>query len=137
MCMGTYKQILYHIIIEPYKREKVLIKKNQNRLYSNIRAVVINKNCMLYAINGIENHIHLLVSIKPDIAISDFIKDLKVSSSKFIKEKKIFPYFRSWAVGYSIFTKDYASLETIKHYIDNQKEHHRKHSYYEEYGKLL
>lgn len=137
MIMGAYRQILYHTIIDPYKREKVLTQQNENRLYSYIRAIINNKKCVLYAINGIEDHIHMLISIRVDIAISDFMKDLKVSSSKFIKQNKLFPCFKSWAVGYSIFTKDYSSLEMIKHYIDNQKEHHKKQSYYSEFGKLL
>ncbi len=135
--MGTYRQTLYHIIIEPYKREKVLNDKNQNRLYAYIRSFVKNKNCVLYAINGIEDHIHMLLSIRLDISISGFMKDLKVSSSKFIKQEKIFPHFKSWAIGYSVFTKDYSSLETVKHYIDKQKEHHKKNNYYQEFGGLL
>ncbi|MFA6618319.1 MAG: IS200/IS605 family transposase [Candidatus Neomarinimicrobiota bacterium] len=135
--MATYRQILYHIIIEPYKREKVLTETKHKRLFAFIRGFVDNKKCFLYAINGTNDHIHMLISIKLDIAISDFMKDLKVSSSKFIKRENIFPFFRGWARGYSIFTKDYYSLETIKRYIDNQKAHHQEQSYYKEFDKIL
>ena len=58
--MGTYRQLLYHLVFEPYKREKVFLEKNQNRLYAYIRQIIENKKCKLYAINGIEDHIHLL-----------------------------------------------------------------------------
>ena len=135
--MGNYRQLLYHLVLEPYKREKVFLEKNQNRLYAYIRHIIENKNCKLYAINGIENHIHLLVSIKPDITISNFIKDIKVASSIFIKQENLFPYFKKWAAGYSIFTRAHESLETIINYIENQKEHHMNKSFYDEYNDLL
>jgi REP element-mobilizing transposase RayT len=135
--MGTYRQLLYHLILEPYNREKVLTEDNQIRLYSYIRQIVVNKKCKLYAINGIENHIHLLVYIRPDITISDFIKDVKIASTIFIKREKLFPYFIKWATGYSIFTRPYESIDTLIKYIDNQKEHHKNKCYYEEYGELL
>ncbi|MEA3392106.1 MAG: IS200/IS605 family transposase [Candidatus Marinimicrobia bacterium] len=125
------------LILEPYKRDKVLTENNQIRLYSYIKQIVENKNCKLYAIDGIEDHVHILVSIRADISISDFIKDAKVSSSVFIKREKLFPYFKSWATGYSIFTRSYESLDTLIKYIENQKKHHKNKSYYEEYGELL
>ena len=135
--MGTFRQLIYHLILEPYNREKVLIENNQVRLYSYIKQIIENKNCKLYAINGIENHVHLLVSIRADISISDFIKDLKVSSSKFIKRERLFRHFKSWAIGYAIFSRPYESLDVLIKYIDKQKEHHKNMSYYEEYGELL
>ena len=135
--MGTYRQLLYHLVFEPYKREKVFLEKNQKRLYAYIRHIIENKNCKLYAINGIEDHIHLLVYIRPDVTISDFIKDIKVATSMFIKQEKLFPYFKKWATGYSIFTRPYESLDTIIKYIEDQKEHHKHKTFYDEYNELL
>ena len=135
--MGTFRQLIYHLILEPYNREKVLTENNQIRLFSFIRNIIENKKCKFYSINGIENHIHLLVSIRADISISDFIKDIKVSSTKFIKRERLFPCFKSWATGYAIFTRPYESLHALIKYIDEQKDHHRYKSYYEEYGELL
>jgi len=135
--MGAFRQLLYHLVLEPYNRDRVFTKNNQIRLYSYIKQMVENKKCKLYAINGIENHIHLLVSIRADISISDFIKDVKVSSSLFIKRENLFPYFKGWASSYAIFTRSYESLDKLIKYIDNQEDHHKNKSYYEEYGKLL
>jgi len=135
--MGTYRQLLYHLILEPYGRDKVLTKNKQIRLFTYIKQIIENKRCKLYAINGVENHVHLLVTIRADISISDFIKDVKVSSSKFIKREKLFPYFKRWSSGYAIFTRPYESLDELIKYIDKQKEHHKNKSYYEEYGELL
>ncbi|MEA3392232.1 MAG: IS200/IS605 family transposase, partial [Candidatus Marinimicrobia bacterium] len=109
MSHGAYRQLLYHLIIEPHNRDMVLTENNQIRLYSYVKIIVENKKCKLYAINGIENHIHLLISIQADVSISDLIKDIKISSSKFIKREYLFPHFKSWATGYAIFTRPYES----------------------------
>lgn len=91
----------------------------------------------MHAINGMEDHIHLLVEIKPDISVSDFIKDIKIASSIFIKKNALFPRFIKWQVGYSAFTRAYESKEMIERYISNQEKHHKNTSFYEEYHTLL
>jgi REP element-mobilizing transposase RayT len=135
--MGSFRKILYHIILTPYKREKVLTGENRIRLYKYISTVSNNWGCQIFAINGISDHIHLLVYIRPDISISDYIKKIKVSSSKFIKKEKLFPYFVKWAVGYSIFTCCVSIQEIVKNYILNQEMHHKQKSLYEEINDLL
>ena len=135
--MGSFRRLLYHTIITPYKREKILSKPNRSRLYKYIAAVSYNYVCPVYAINGTNDHIHILVSIKHDILISDYMKKIKISSSIFIKEKKLFPYFKKWSVGYSVFTCDYRTKDRIKKYIGNQEEHHRVKNSYEELHDIL
>jgi len=135
--MASYRLFLYHIIFSPHKREPVLLKKNRNLLYKYITGITGQKKCHMRAINGIEDHIHLLVEIRPDIAVSDFIKDVKVASSIFIKKNKLFPKFSKWQVGYSAFTRAYESMERIVDYINNQEEHHKRISFYDEYNVIL
>jgi REP element-mobilizing transposase RayT len=135
--MASYRLFLYHIIFSPHKREPVLLKKNRNLLYKYIKGVIGQKKCHVHAINGIEDHIHLLVEIRPDIAVSDFIKDVKVASSIFIKKNKLFPKFSKWQVGYSAFTRPYESKERLITYINNQEEHHKRISFYDEYNVIL
>jgi len=135
--MGSFRKLLYHIILTPYKREHVLGGQNGHRLYKYITTVSNNCGCPLYAINGMNDHIHILVYIRPDISISDYIKRIKVTSSKFIKENNMLPYFKKWATGYSIFTCCSNIKNTVKSYIQNQEEHHRKKSLYEEIHDLL
>ncbi len=135
--MGSYRLLLYHIIFSPYKREAVLLKKDRNLLYKYITGIIGQKKCHMYAINGIEDHIHLLVEIRPDISVSDFIKDIKVASSIFIKENELFPRFKKWQAGYSIFTRAYESMGRLIDYINKQEEHHKKISFYDEYQMFL
>jgi REP element-mobilizing transposase RayT len=135
--MSSFKQILYHLIIKPYKREKVFTQKQRDRLYKYISVVSKNINCPIFAINGIEDHIHILVTIKPSMSLSDYIKKIKISSSIFIKENNVFPFFTKWAEGYSIFTCRMSDKATVINYINGQEEHHKKKSLHDEIHDLL
>ena len=135
--MGAFRRLLYHIVLTPYKRENVLKKDNRERLFRYIYVVSKNLGCPIYAINGIENHIHILVTIKHDILISDYLRKIKVASSKFIKEERLFPLFKKWAVGYSIFTCNYKAKDSIIEYINNQEEHHKIMNLYDEMHDIL
>jgi REP element-mobilizing transposase RayT len=114
-----------------------LLKENRNLLYKYIKGIIGQKKCHVFAINGIEDHIHILTEIRPDISVSDFIKDIKVASTYFIKNEKLFQGFEKWQVGYSVFTRPYEWKENLIKYIDNQEEHHKKTSFRDEYHKLL
>ena len=135
--MGSFKQILYHLILKPYKRENVFAKEQRHRLFKYISVVSKNMGCPIFAINGVLDHIHILVTIKPSISLSDYIKKIKISSSLFIKEHNIFPLFSNWASGYSIFTCRMNDKTTVINYINNQEEHHVKQSLYNEIHDLL
>ena len=102
--MGTYTQILYQIIFSTKYREPVMIKANRVELFKYITGILENKKCKLYQINGVEDHLHILTHIHPSVSLSDLVKDIKVASSIFIKEKKLFPGFIGWQVGYGAFT---------------------------------
>ena len=79
----------------------------------------------------------MLVYIRPDLSISDYIKKIKISSSKLIKEERLFPHFKKWAAGYSIFTCHESIKTNVVKYIEDQKIHHRYKSFYEEVHDLL
>ncbi len=78
-----------------------------------------------------ENHLHILTDMNPSITSVDFVKDIKVSSSIWIKRSNSFPVFKSWAVGYGSFTCSYMDINRLIEYIKNQKEHHQKISFEE------
>jgi len=99
--------------------------------------IIDNKKSKLYRIGGIENHIHLLVDIHPTIALSDFMKELKEYSSKWLAKNQSFPDFDGWAVSFAGFTYNLNDKQTIINYIMNQKEHHKTKSFEEEYRQLL
>ncbi len=135
--MSSYTQILYQIIFSTKNREKTLIEKNRNELFNYIWGVIKNKKSHLYRINGVEDHIHILTHLHPTIALSDFIKDIKVSSSVMIKEKNLFPRFHGWQIGYGAFTYSIDSKKKLIKYIMNQPEHHKKETFIEEFKRIL
>lgn len=137
LSMSTYTQILYQIVFSTKNREKALIKMNREKLYRYIWGILNNKKCILYRINGVEDHIHIATHIHPTIAISSLIKDIKVSSSLWIKEQGLFPGFTSWQKGYGAFTYSIKEKEKLVSYIKNQETHHKTVTFREEYLKLL
>ena len=135
--MSTHTQILYQIVFSTKDREKTLIEQNREQLYRYIWGILKNKNCTLYQINGIEDHIHIATHIHPTVSLSTLVKDIKVASSIWIKEQKIFPDFNGWQEGYGAFTYSIREKDTLIRYIKNQQEHHRNITFKEEYIELL
>jgi REP element-mobilizing transposase RayT len=111
--------------------------KHSDQLFSYITGIIKNKNSHLYRINGTENHLHILTDLHPSYALSDFMRELKVSTSVWMKESGLFPGFEGWADGYGSFTCSYMSLGDLIDYIRNQPEHHKKKSFEEEYRNLI
>jgi REP element-mobilizing transposase RayT len=99
--------------------------------------IMQNKKCKLYRINGGSDHIHILVDIPPKIGVANFVKDLKVSSSIWLKQQFEFKQFEGWAEGYGGFTISHSDKDRVIDYIKNQKEHHKRATFMEEYKTLL
>jgi REP element-mobilizing transposase RayT len=99
--------------------------------------VIKNKKCKLYRINGVEDHIHIFSDLHPTVCLSDYIKDIKVASSLWMKAKGNFPKFEAWQEGYGAFTYSIRERDMIINYIKNQKEHHKKETFYNEFKSLL
>ena len=135
--MSTYTQILYQIIFSTKDREKTLLQVNREDLFRYIRGILKNKKCILYQINGISDHIHIATHLHPTISLSSLVKDIKVSSSLWIKENHIFPDFNSWQEGYGGFTYSIKEKDNLIKYIKNQAEHHHVKSFREEFKELL
>ena len=135
--MSTYTQIIYHIVFSTKNCENTLDYDKQEELFKYIWGIIKNKNGHLYRINGERDHLHILTSLHPSLALSDFIRDIKVASSKWIPEKKIFPVFDGWQKGYSAFTLSVNDKKRLTEYIIGQREHHRKLTFKEELVNLL
>lgn len=106
-------------------------------LYRYIWGVLKNKKCTLYRLNGTENHLHIVTHVHPIVSISSLVKDIKVSSSAWIKEQNIFPNFVSWQEGYGAFTYHINQKNTLVSYVKNQREHHNLKTFKEEFKELL
>jgi len=135
--MSTYTQILYQLVFSTYKRERTLTKENRNELFQYIYGILKNKNCQLYYLNGVEDHIHIVTHIHPSIALANLVKDIKLATSSFITDKKLFANFNGWQNGYGAFTYSINEKERIIKYVKNQEEHHKIKSFKEEYIELL
>ncbi|MBP7810456.1 MAG: IS200/IS605 family transposase [Bacteroidia bacterium] len=135
--MSTYTQIIYQIIFGTKNREMVLSKNKRNDLYKYISGVLENKKCHLYRIGGVEDHIHIITHLHPTISLSNLVKDIKLSSSEFIKSNKLFPSFNGWQEGYGAFTYSIKQKDVLIEYVKNQEEHHRIKTFKEEYLELL
>jgi putative transposase len=135
--MSTYTQIIYQIVYSTKNREGSLTQEKRPWLYEYIWGVLKNKNCHLYRINGMAEHIHIVSGLHPTIALSSLIKDIKLSSSAYIKEKSLFRNFGGWQDGYGAFTYSFNAKDQLIEYVKNQEEHHKKVSFKEEYVSLL
>jgi putative transposase len=135
--MNSYRQILYHIVFCTYDRKSTISPEHHEELYKYIWGIIKNRKGILYRINGMENHIHILSDLHPTVSLSNFIKEIKTASNKWMKESGKFPKFSSWAEGYCALTYCYHEKETIVNYIKNQKEHHKKVTFEDEYRALL
>ena len=135
--MSTYTQILYQIVFSTKNREKTLQKSNRDKLYSYIWGILKKRNCHLYRIGGVEDHLHIATHIHPMVAPSILIKDIKLASSKFIKQEKLFPGFNGWQDGFGAFTYAYATKNELIEYVKKQIEHHKTISFKDEYIALL
>ena len=135
--MSSYRQHLYHIVFRTKDSIPTIRQDDADELYSYITGIIKNKQSHLYRINGVENHLHILTDMNPSIVPTEFVKDIKVSTSIWMKRSKLFPSFNGWAVGYGSFTCSYMDIDRLIEYIKNQKEHHKKISFEDEYRKLL
>lgn len=91
----------------------------------------------MYRINGMEDHIHILCDLNPTIALADLIRDLKTTTSIWMKKSDKFPSFRGWSDGYAAMTYSWRDKDRIVEYIRGQQEHHKKRSFEEELRTLL
>jgi len=135
--MATFTQILYQIVFSTKNAKKTITLDNSEKLCRYIWGILENKKCKLYQMNGTENHLHILTHIHPTVSVASLIKDIKVSSSTWLKQEKLFPNFVSWQEGYGAFTYHITQKDLLINYIKNQREHHHIKTFKEEFIELL
>lgn len=135
--MSSYHQLLYHIVIRTKDNKKVIDPKQANQLFSYVGGIIKNKNSHLYRINGMEEHLHILTGIHPSIALADFIREIKVSTSIWMKNCGYFPQFDGWSDKYGAFTCSYFDIADLIEYIKDQQVHHKKEPFENEYRRLI
>lgn len=135
--MSTYTAICYHIVFSTKDRAPALKADRRDDLFRYISGILNNRQCHLYRINGVADHIHILTSLHPTVCLADLVKDIKTGSSRWIKENRMFPSFVGWQDGYGAFTVSKNEIRGLIEYVKAQEEHHRKTTFEEEYRKFL
>ena len=134
---NTYSQIYLHYVFSPKYREALIKAEFEEELFRYITGVIKNLDQQLIRINGMPDHCHILVRLRPSLAPSKFIQTIKTNSSRWISEKKFFKYSFNWQTGGGIFSVSHRNVPELVNYIESQKEHHKKSSFREEYLELL
>lgn len=134
---NTYSQIYLHFVFSPKYRQALIKPEYEKELFNYIAGITTNVNQELVRINGMSDHCHMLVRMRPTIALSKFIQLIKANSSKWINENRFLPRRFNWQAGSGIFSVDYHNVNRIIKYIERQKEHHRQSRFKDEYIKLL
>ena len=134
---NTYSQLYIQIVFTVKRRQNLIPKQHREELHKFITGIVTKRNQKLLAIFAMPDHIHILVGLKPNISISDLVRDIKAGSSKFISENNWTKEKFSWQEGFGAFSYSKSHLGNVVNYILNQEEHHKKKSFKEEYLALL
>lgn len=130
---NTYSQLYVQIVFAVKGRQNLISKNNKDEIYKYITGIITNHKQKLIVINGMPDHIHILVGIKPDISLSDLVRDIKSNSSKFINEQKWINGKFEWQTGFGAFSYGHSQLANVIKYIENQEEHHKTKTFREEY----
>lgn len=134
---NTYTQLYFHIVFAVKGRNNFISEQWKSELYKYISGIIANKDQKLMIVNGMPNHIHLLIGTKPNCNLSDLIRDIKANSSKWMNEKKFTKFHFEWQTGFGAFTVSQSGVPKVIEYIKNQEEHHRKKTFKEEYIEFL
>lgn len=133
----TYSQIYIQIVFAVKGRDNLISPKWKEELYKYITGVVINERQKLLAINGMPDHIHILIGLKPSKALSELVRDIKANSSRFINEKRWIAGKFEWQEGFGAFSYSHSHVPNVIRYIETQEEHHRRKTFKEEYLDFL
>lgn len=134
--MSTVKAI-YHIVINTRFRNMTIDEEHKRELYKYIYGIINEHNCKLLRMNGIANHIHILLQLHPTVALSNLIHEIKRSSSIWMKSQRDkFPSFEGWGKEYAAFTCSFKDQANIINYIKNQEIHHQITTFEDEMNKM-
>lgn len=134
---NTFTQIYIHVVFAVKNRNALINQVWENKLYKYISGTIQKLNQKMLRINGMPDHIHLLIGMKPDCNLSDLIREIKKSSNQYIKDNNLTKFNFNWQTGFGAFSVSHSQLDKVINYIINQKEHHRKRTFKEEYLELL
>lgn len=134
---GTFSKIYIQVVFAVKNRDSLINQEWEEELFKYISGIIKNKEQKLLAINGMPDHIHILIGMKPNCCLSDLVREIKKSSNDFINSNKFSRFKFQWQEGYGAFSYSHSALDNVIAYIQNQKEHHKKNSFKDEYKDFL
>lgn len=134
---NTYTQIYIQVVFAVEGRQNLINSVHNDELQKYITGIVSTQRHKLIAINNLPDHLHLLVGLRPDAALSELVRDIKANSSRFINEKRWVMGRFSWQEGFGAFSYSRSQLSAVIRYIENQQRHHARKSFLDEYTALL
>ncbi len=133
----SYTQVFVHLVFSPKGRQSLLSDEIQERVYKFIGQTIVNREHKPYLINGMPDHLHILTGLNPEKSISDLVRDIKRTSSTFINQNRLTKRKFEWQAGYGAFSYSKSEVKRVSRYIANQKFHHSKMTFREEYIRFL
>lgn len=133
----SFVQIYVHIVFHTKNNVNLIRESIENELYSYMGGILKNYRSIPLQIGGTSDHIHILCTLPKTMTTADLAEEVKKSSSKWIKTKGDHYKKFYWQDGYGGFSVSNSNIDTVKMYIQNQKKHHEKESYLDEYKNLL
>jgi len=134
---GTFSQIYIQVVFAVKGRENLIAKTWKDDLHKYIAGIIKGKEQKSIIVNGMPDHIHAFIGLRPPMAISDLVRDIKNNSSNFINDKKFVKGKFSWQAGYGAFSYGHSQMDKVYNYILNQEKHHKKKTFREEYLEFL
>ncbi len=134
---NTYTQIHIQLVFAVQNRQSLISKDWQDELYRYITGIVHNRQHKILAINGMPDHLHLLIGLRPTQSLSELVQEIKGWSSRWVNEKKLVKGKFEWQEGYGTFSYGKSQVDTVVRYIQQQEEHHRTRTFREEYLAFL
>lgn len=134
---GTYSQLYIQVVFAVSRRQNLIHPVWKDELYKYMSGIIQGKGQKSIIVNGMPDHIHAFIGLKPSMAISDLVRDIKNNSSNFINDRKWVEGKFAWQEGYGAFSYSRRDMGNVYNYILNQEEHHRRKSFREEYLDFL
>lgn len=134
---NTYSQLYIHVVFAVKGRANLINPNWKNELYGYIAGIIKSKGHKPIIVNGFTDHIHCFIGLKPTMALSDLVRDIKNNSSKFINDKNWVKGRFRWQEGFGAFSYAHSQIEQVYQYILKQEEHHKRKNFKEEFVSLL
>jgi len=134
---NTYHQIYLQTVFAVKYREAIIDKSWRNQLLGVIGSLINETNCKTIIVNGVEDHVHCFIGLRPVVSVSELMKTIKAKSSKYINDHSLTLGRFEWQEGYGVFSYSRKDVDAVYKYIQHQREHHKVQTFREEYSDLL